>query len=103
MDFGRACKESPENRIQTTSPFSEAGPFNEMVMMGVLAVRLQGLNQELHWDGDNMQFTNIDPTATIRTIKKDGFSIKDGHPTFNQDWTAPVNALEYAQGMIKHN
>ncbi len=103
MDFVRACKESPENRIQTTSPFSEAGPFNEMVMMGVLAVRLQGLNQELHWDGDNMQFTNIDPTATIRTIKKDGFSIKDGHPTFNQDWTEPVNALEYAQGMIKHN
>lgn len=32
-----------------------------MVVMGVLAVRhcLQSLNQELHWDGENMRFTNI--------------------------------------------
>jgi hypothetical protein len=41
-DFIRACKESPENRVKTASDFSEAGPLNEMVVMGVLAVRLQG-------------------------------------------------------------
>ena len=29
MDWVRACKESPENRVETLSPFSEAGPFNE--------------------------------------------------------------------------
>ena len=45
MDWVRACKESPENRVETASPFSEAGPFNEMVVMGVCAVRLQGLNK----------------------------------------------------------
>lgn len=44
MDWVRACKENPENRIPAKSDFSEAGPFNEMVVMGVLAVRLQGLN-----------------------------------------------------------
>ena len=43
MDWVRACKESPESRVKTKSDFSEAGPFNEMVVMGVLAVRLQGL------------------------------------------------------------
>ena len=37
------------------SPFKEAGPFNEMVVMGVLAIRLQSLNQELLWDGLNMK------------------------------------------------
>ena len=41
------------------SNFDMAGPFNEMVVMGVLAVRLQSLDRELQWDGPNMKFTNI--------------------------------------------
>ncbi len=102
MDFVRAAQENPESRIETASPFSEAGPFNEMVVMGVLGVRLQGLNQELEWDGKNMRFTNISENATIRTMIKDGFEIKDGHPTFNKTFTDPVNALAYANSMIKH-
>ncbi|MDD4489065.1 MAG: Gfo/Idh/MocA family oxidoreductase [Paludibacter sp.] len=103
MDWVRSCKETPDNRIETASPFSEAGPFNEMVVMGVLAVRLQNLNQELHWDGPNMRFTNIAEDATIRTMIKDGFSIKDGHPTFNKTMTDPVNAIAFANELIKHN
>lgn len=102
MDWVRACKESPENRVETASPFSEAGPFNEMVVMGVLAVRLQSLNQELHWDGEKMQFSNIPSDAKVRSIIEDGFKITDGHPTFNKTWTEPVNAVEYANEMIKH-
>ncbi len=102
MDFVRAAKEHHSNRIETASPFSEAGPFNEMVVMGVLGVRLQALNQELLWDGPNMQFTNIDPAATIRTVIEDGFTIKDGHPTFDKKMTDPVNALAYAKELIKH-
>lgn len=102
MDWIRACKETPANRVETASPFSEAGPFNEMVVMGVLAVRLQGLNQELHWDGENMKFTNIPSGATLKTIVEDGFKITDGHPTFDKKWTQPVNAQAYAQEMIKH-
>lgn len=101
-DFIRACKESPENRVKTASDFSEAGPLNEMVVMGVLAVRLQGLNRELTWNGDAMQFTNISPTDTIRMKTKDGFSIKDGHPTFNHQYTDPINALEFANELIRH-
>ena len=102
MDWVRACKESPENRIETASPFSEAGPFNEMVVMGVLAVRLQGLNQELEWNGEKMEFTNIPADATVATIIEDGFKITDGHPTFDKTLTEPVNAIEYANEMIKH-
>lgn len=102
MDWVRACKESPENRVETASPFSEAGPFNEMVVMGVLAVRLQNLNQELQWDGENMKFTNIPADAKIRTIVEDGFKITDGHPTFDKTWTEPVDANAYAEEMIKH-
>lgn len=102
MDWVRACKENPSTRIETASPFSEAGPFNEMVVMGVLAIRLQALNQELKWDGKNMQFTNIPDNATIRTVIKDGFKIKDGHPTFDKTMTDPVNAKTFAQELIKH-
>ena len=101
-DFIRACKEDPSVRIPTASDFSEAGPFNEMVVMGVLAVRLQGLNMELEWDGEKMEFTNIPENATIKSVIHDGFTIKDGHPTFKKQWTEPVNAREFAQGLIKH-
>jgi hypothetical protein len=73
MDWARACKESPENRVETASAFHEAGPFNEMVVMGVLAVRLQSLNKVLDWDGENMQFTNLTNDETIRTVIRDGF------------------------------
>ena len=101
MDFVRACKEDPANRVMPNSEFAQAGPFNEMVAMGVVAVRLQALNQILEWDGENMQFTNIPADATIKICKKDGFSIKDGHPTFNKEWTDPVNAREFAARLIK--
>jgi predicted dehydrogenase len=102
MDWVRACKESAENRKPCTSDFAEAGPFNEMVVMGVLAVRLQALNKVLKWDGVNMKFTNIDANEKIRTVIKDGFKIHDGHPTFDKTWTEPINAIEYSQELIKH-
>ena len=103
MDWVRACKESKENRQMTNSDFSEAGPFNEMVVMGVLAVRLQNLHKVLKWDGENMKFTNISPDETLRIMIEDGFSVKDGHPTFNKTYTEPINALQFANEMIKHN
>lgn len=101
-DFVRACKESADSRILTASDFSKAGPLNEMVVMGVLGVRLQGLNRELAWDGDAMKFTNIGDTDTITFKVKDGFSIKDGHPTFKNEYTDPINALAFANELIKH-
>lgn len=102
MDWVRACKEKAKDRKPTTSDFAEAGPFNEMVVMGVLAVRLQALNKTLDWDGENMKFTNITDDEKIRTVIRDGFKIHNGHPTFNKDWTEPESAAEYAQELIKH-
>jgi hypothetical protein len=100
-DWARACKESPENRVECKSSFEKAGPFNEMVVMGVLAVRLQALNKELEWDGDNMQFTNISDDEELRIVIRDGFRIEDGHPTFEREMTDPINAREFAEGLIK--
>ncbi len=102
MDWVRACKENASGRIKCASDFSKAGPLNEMVVMGVLGVRLQALNQVLNWDGEKMEFTNIPSDATIRSIVKDGFTIKDGHPTFNKTYTEPVNAQAFAKELIKH-
>jgi len=102
MDWVRACKESPESRVKSKSDFSEAGPFNEMVVMGVLAVRLQGLNKELEWNGEKMEFTNISETETIKICISDNFTIEDGHPTFAKKWTEPMNAKQFSAEMIKH-
>lgn len=103
MDWVRACKESPENRVLSASDFSEAGPFNEMVVMGVNAVRLQGLNQVLEWDGEAMEFTNIPENAEVKSVIKDGFTIRNGHPSFKKVYTDPINARQFAQELVKHN
>ncbi|HKI88156.1 MAG TPA: Gfo/Idh/MocA family oxidoreductase [Draconibacterium sp.] len=102
QDWVRACKENPETRVPTASDFKEAGPFNEMVVMGVLAVRLQTLNKELDWDGQNMQFTNLTDDEVIKIIKKDDFKIVEGDPKFNKIWTDPVPAKQFAAELIKH-
>ena len=102
QDWIAQCK-AGSNRVPCKSDFAEAGPFNEMVVMGVLAVRLQTLHKELDWDGQNMKFTNIGPNEEIRIITKDDFKIVDGDPKFDTKWTDPMNAQEFAAGLIKHN
>ena len=102
MDWVRACKENPATRVETASNFAEAGPFNEMVVMGVLGVRLQALNKELEWDGANMKFTNISDTDKFNMILSDDFKIEDGHPSFNKP-SIEINAKSFAEELIKHN
>jgi hypothetical protein len=102
MDWVRACKENPETRVKTASDFSYAGPFNEMIVMGVLAVRLQGLNKTLRWDGENMKFTNITENETLKMLERNDFRMENGYPVFDREWTEPVNAAQFAQEMIRH-
>jgi hypothetical protein len=101
MDWVRACKESPENRVETSSHFGYAGPMNEMVVMGVVAVRLQDLKRELQWDGKNMRFTNISDSDEIRVVQSDKFEIIDGHPHFETRHET-MNAKQAAEEYIKH-
>ena len=84
------------------SNFEMAGPFNEMVVMGVLAVRLQSLNRELHWDGPNMRFTNISSSDQLRVVSSDDFRVIDGHPHFDTKY-ATLPAEETVKEYIKHN
>ncbi|MBQ8046455.1 MAG: Gfo/Idh/MocA family oxidoreductase [Prevotella sp.] len=101
QDWIRACKEDADVRVKSASDFSLAGPLNEMIVMGVAAVRLQDLEQWLHWDGKNMRFTNIPKDAKIRAVIEDKFQIHDGHPTFDRTYSEPVDANEYAASLIK--
>ena len=102
QDWVRACKEAPEYRVPSESDFQFAGPLNEMIVMGCAAVRLQTLGQWLKWDGENLRFTNIPASAQIRSVIKDKFNIKDGHPTFDRDYSDPIDANEYAKELINH-
>jgi len=95
QDWIRASKESAGSRVKTKSDFSEAGPFNEMVVMGVLAVRLQ------EWDDENMRFTNISDDDKFQITRADNFKIVNGHPTFNKDMEDVV-AKPFAEELIKH-
>jgi len=101
QDWIRACKESPDNRIASSSHFGFSGPFNETVVMGVLAVRLQGLQRELLWDGEKMRFTNISPTDRIRIVTVDDFMVIDGDPKFDRRF-ANFNASEIAEEWVRH-
>ena len=73
-----------------------------MVVMGVLAVRLQGLNKELEWNGEKMEFTNITADDKVRLTISDNFTIIDGDPKFDRP-NITINAREFASEMIKHN
>lgn len=101
QDWIRACKESPENRVEGTSHFGYAGPFNEMVLLGVLAIRLQSLNKTLHWDAENMKFANISANEELNIVTSDDFKVIDGHPHFDTKYVK-FNALEAAAGYINH-
>jgi predicted dehydrogenase len=101
QDWIRACKESPASRVEPTSHFGYSGPFNEAVLLGVLAIRLQSLNKSLAWDAQNMRFSNISANEEIRIVTLDEFKVIDGHPNFNTQY-AKFNALECANEYIKH-
>jgi len=101
QDWIRACKESKESRVEASSNFSYAGPLNEMVLLGVLAVRLQSLQRKLEWDGPNMRFKNIKSSDMLRILSKDNFEIVNGDPKFDKDFTT-LPALEMAEEWIRH-
>lgn len=101
-DWTRACKESPESRTEASSNFGYSGPLNEMVVMGVVAVRLQDLKRELEWDGKKMEFTNISDSDEIRVVSSDKFEVIEGHPHFDTQYVK-LNAKEAAEEYIRHN
>jgi len=103
QDWIRACKEPAATRVKTASDFSKAGPFNEMVVMGVLAVRLQGLKKELLWDGENMRFTNIGDDEKLGFRLQNEFTVVNGDPKWNNKDTVPVSARQFAEELVKHN
>lgn len=101
QDWIRACKESPENRVKGSAHFGYAGPFNEMVLLGVLAIRLQGLNKTLDWNGEDMRFTNISENDTMEVIESFHFDRKNGNPNWDVK-RLEINAYQAAQEYIKH-
>ncbi len=100
-DWVRACKESPENRVETSSNFEYSGPLSESVVMGNLAIRLQELDKTLLWDGENMRLTNITDSDTVRVVSSDKFTVINGDPRFDTKYvTIPAKAS--AEEWIKH-
>ena len=102
QDWIRACKETPQNRVEASSNFNYSGPLNEMVVMGVLAVRLQSLQRKLLWDGQNMRFTNIGHNDQLRVLAKDEFEVINGDPRFNKKFVT-LPAKQMAEEWIRHN
>ncbi|MFH0841185.1 MAG: Gfo/Idh/MocA family oxidoreductase [Bacteroidota bacterium] len=123
LDWVAACKD-PDLRDKTASHFGEAGPFNEMVLMGVLAVRLQKLNKILDWDGESMQFTNISDTEKVSTWSEmfdigkmmaqaaaaakaagsggKGAAPAGGFPGFGGPDPSEKNVKEFISSMVRH-
>ncbi len=69
-DWVRACKGGKP----ASSNFDYSGPLSEMVLMGNLAVRFP--NQQLLWDGENMQVKNHkDANAYVRRTYRAGWAL----------------------------
>ncbi|MBA7518075.1 Inositol 2-dehydrogenase/D-chiro-inositol 3-dehydrogenase [subsurface metagenome] len=100
MHFVDCCK----NGGTPASSFNYSGPFNEMVVMGNLAVRLQALQKTLLWDSENMKVTNIGADEKIRTTKLTPFSGDIVTRNVEKESQEGVvwNALEMCNEWIKH-
>jgi predicted dehydrogenase len=100
-DWIRACKENRDSRVEPSSNFAYAGPMNEVVVMGNLAVRLQDLKRKLQWDGADMRIPNISDTDEIRVVTTDKFTVINGHPHFDTKY-ATIKAKPAAEEYIRH-
>ncbi len=100
MHFVDCCK----NGEKPASDFGYAGPFNEMVVMGNLAVRLQSLQKTLQWDSENMRITNISPNEELTTAELSPFLSDVVTRSVHQNAQKWVkwNALQMCEEWIKH-
>ena len=64
-DWIRAIKEGPKGAPQS-SPFEYGGALTEMVLLGVLAIRMK--DQRLEWDSKNLRFTNNEAANKLLKI-----------------------------------
>jgi hypothetical protein len=72
-DWIRACKEGVGG-VPPASPFEYAGALTEMVLLGVLAIRMK--DQRLEWDSRNFKFTNNETANSLLRIPyRDGWSL----------------------------
>ncbi len=101
QDWIRACKENRDTRVEASSHFGYAGPLNETVVLGVLAVRLQSLQRKLLWDGKNMRFTNIGYDDKIRVLTRERFEVVNGDPKFDRNY-ATLPAAQMAEEWTRH-
>ena len=102
MDWVRAAKEKKRFRVEASSNFSYAGPLNEVVVAGNLAVRLQDLRRKLEWDAENMKITNIGDNEEIKVVSTDSFKVIDGDPRFDTQYET-INAKQAAEEYVKRN
>ncbi len=100
MHFVNCCK----NGEKPASNFEYAGPFNELVVMGNLAVRMQSLQKTLLWDSKNMKVTNISPDEKLVTTKLLPFSsdIVSKRVDDQSKQTVEWNAQQMCEEWIKH-
>jgi len=69
-DWIRACKDGKA----ASSNFDYGGPLTEVVLLGMIAIRMQ--NQKLRWDSRNMRFTNNNAAnKLLHTDYRDGWNL----------------------------
>ena len=69
-DWIRACKEGPGG-TPPCSPFEYGGALTEMVLLGMLAIRMK--DQRLEWDSASLRFTNNEKANELLHIQyRDG-------------------------------
>jgi hypothetical protein len=72
-DWIRACKEGPGG-TPTCSPFEYGGALTEMVLLGMLALRMK--DQRLEWDSASLRFTNNDKAnELLHTPYREGWTL----------------------------
>lgn len=101
QDWIRACKQYPENRIESSSNFKAAAHYSEAAILGNIAIRLQGLGKRLKWDKKAMEFTNILEEEVVEINNIDFATSYNNYPHIEKH-VASFNAKKLTKEMVKH-
>ena len=71
---GSARARKGPNGVPPCSPFEYGGALTEMVLLGVLAIRMK--DQRLEWDSTNLRFTNNEQANALLHIQyREGWTL----------------------------
>ncbi|MGF7138617.1 Gfo/Idh/MocA family oxidoreductase [Roseimarinus sediminis] len=100
LDWVRACKENPQNRLAPSASFDQQAALNETILLGTIAVRIQSLGKNLEWDSAQLRFTNVSPYEEFEIVNYQPLYIQNGIPRLDKE-VEKHNVVHFVNQLVR--